>query len=132
MPFTPSNPFVWIEIPVTDMDRAVAFYSKVFGYAFEIDNSGPNPMAQFTPEDISSGTAGHLYPGKPAAKGTGITAHMVLPEGLDIDTAKTRVAEAGGTVELDGYVVEMPFGAFFYATDPDGNSIGLFKPKSQA
>lgn len=132
MSFKPTNPFVWIEIPVTDMDRAIAFYGKVFGYAFEIDTSGPNPMANFTPEDIATGTAGHLYPGKPAAKGTGITAHMVLPEGLGIDAAKERVTEAGGSVELDGYVVEMPFGAFFYATDPDGNSIGLFKPKGQA
>lgn len=127
MPFTPTNPFVWIEIPVTDMDRAMAFYHKVFGYDFEIDNSGPNPMANFTAEDFESGVAGHLYPGKPAAKGTGITAHMEIPD--DLDAAKARVIEAGGTIELDGYVVEIPVGKFCYATDPDGNSIGLYEPK---
>ena len=52
MSFTPTNPFVWIEIPVTDLDRAKAFYGKVFGYDLKIDNSGPNPMAMFTAKDF--------------------------------------------------------------------------------
>jgi hypothetical protein len=128
MPFSPTNPFVWIEIPVTDMDKAIAFYTKVFGYDLKVDNSGPNPMAVFAPADIASGVGGHIYPGKPAAKGTGSTSHMIVPDTLD--AAKARVIEAGGTIELDGYVVEMPFGDFCYATDPDGNSIGLFEPKT--
>ena len=127
MPFTPTNPFVWIEIPVTDMDRAIGFYSKVFGYEFKIDTSGANPMAMFSAKDFETGVAGHLYPGKPAAKGTGITAHMEIAD--DLDAAKARVIEAGGTIELDGHVVEIPFGKFCYATDPDGNSIGLYEPK---
>ena len=29
------NPFSYVEIPVTDLDRAVAFYRAVFGYRFE-------------------------------------------------------------------------------------------------
>ena len=33
------------------------------------------------------------------------------------------------TIELDGAVVDIPAGSFCYATDPDGNSIGLFQPK---
>jgi len=127
MPFTPTNPFVWIEMPVTDMDRAMAFYSKVFGYDFEVDTSGPNPTAMFTPKDVQTGTAGYLYPGKPAAKGTGMSAHMEIPD--DLDAAKARVIEAGGSFELDGAVIEMPFGRFSYALDPDGNSLGLFEPK---
>lgn len=127
MPFTPTNPFVWIEIPVTDMDRAIAFYHAVFGYDFEIDNSGQNPMAMFTAKDFETGVAGHLYPGKPAARGTGMTAHMEIAD--DLDAAKARVLEAGGAIELDGHVIEIPFGRFSYATDPDGNSFGLFEPK---
>jgi len=35
----------WGEIPVTDMDKAVAFYNEVFGYEMQIDTSGPNPIA---------------------------------------------------------------------------------------
>jgi len=31
---------VWGEIPVTDMDKAVAFYNAVFEYEMTIDTSG--------------------------------------------------------------------------------------------
>lgn len=127
MPFTPTDPFVWIEIPVTDMDRAMDFYGKVFGYEFTLDKSGPNPLAMFTAKDFATGVAGHLYPGKPAAKGTGITAHMEIPD--DLEAAKARVVEAGGVLARDGMVIEIPSGRFAYANDPDGNSFGLFEPK---
>ncbi|PIE07689.1 MAG: glyoxalase [Rhodobacterales bacterium] len=127
MPFTPTNPFVWIEIPVTDMDKAIAFYNEVFGYELKLDTTGPNPMAMFTAADFETGVAGHLYPGKPARPGTGPTCHMVVPDTLD--AAKARLLAAGGTLELDGQVIEIPAGRFSYALDPDGNSIGLFEPK---
>ena len=52
---------------------------------------------------------------------------MAVPDTLE--EAKQRLVEAGGTVELDGVVIDIPAGRFFYATDPDGNSIGLFEPK---
>ena len=52
----------------------------MFGYDLKIDNSGPNPMAMFTAKDFETGVAGHLYPGKPAAKGTGPTAHMEIAD----------------------------------------------------
>ena len=43
----------------------------------------------------------------------------------DYKSALARVAEAGGTVISPA--IEIPAGRFFYATDPDGNSIGLFE-----
>lgn len=112
---------VWSEIPVTDLDRSVAFYSKVFGYKIEIDNTGPNPMAT-----LGSGegvVGGHLYPGKPAAEGQGPTVHLALPDALE--AAIDRCREAGGEV-LTG-PISIPPGRFAYARDLDGNSIGLFE-----
>lgn len=55
---------VWGEIPVTDMEKSVAFYNEVFGYQMTIDTSGPNPMAVLGSGMNTAG--GHLYPGKPA------------------------------------------------------------------
>ncbi|MCI2400722.1 VOC family protein [Aliiroseovarius subalbicans] len=127
MTHTPTNPVVWTEIPVTDMTRAVAFYDAVFGYQMKIDSTGPNPMAMFPAKEFETGVAGHLYPGKPAAQGTGPTVHLAIPDTLD--AAKARLVAAGGTLALDGLVIEIPAGQFCYATDPDGNSIGLFEPK---
>ncbi len=114
---------VWTEIPVTDLDAATEFYSEVFGWTMQRDDTGPNPMANFSSD--MSGVAGHLYPGKPAA-GNGPTIHLALPDSIE-DGAK-RAADAGAT--MMGPVIEIPPGRFQYATDPDGNSIGLFEPKA--
>ena len=109
----------WTEVPVTDMTRACDFYSKVFGWKMEINNEGPNPMAVF--DGRSDAAGGHIYPGTP---GQGPTVHFALRD--SVEAAADRVAAAGGTVM--GPIVDIPAGRFQYATDPDGNSIGLFQP----
>ncbi|MCG8545823.1 MAG: VOC family protein [Alphaproteobacteria bacterium] len=120
MSFTPENFTVWAEIPVTDFDRAIAFYNKVFDTELHKD-CGPNPMAMF-PTPNQAGVAGHLYPGKPAPAGTGPTVHLASPDKLE--DALARVKDAGGEVVSD--VITIPSGRFAYCLDPDGNSIGIF------
>jgi len=110
----------WGEIPVTDMDKSVAFYNDVFGYQMEIDNSGPNPMAVLGGLDNSAGA--HLYPGKPAADG-GNTIHLAITDTLEAGI--DRCWKAGGKVISPP--IDIPAGRFAYAKDLDGNSIGLFE-----
>ena len=121
MTSAPANALVWGELPVRDLDRAMAFYSTVFKYEMNRDDSGPNPMAMFTGD--AQGVSGHIYPGEPAAPGTGPTLHLAVPDNLE-DTAK-RCETAGGTVKSDP--IAIPIGRFQYALDPDGNSIGMFE-----
>jgi len=118
---TPANVAVWFEIPVSDMDRAKAFYEAVLQTTLKDENAGPNPMAVF-PGGDGGGVAGHLYPGKPSASGSGNTIHLAAPDPLE--AAIDRVREKGGKVLSD--VVVIPAGRFAYCQDPDGNSIGLF------
>ena len=113
---------VWFEIPVTDLDRARAFYGAVLKRELTREDGGPNPMAAFSSMS-DPGVSGHLYPGKPAPAGTGPTIHLAAPDGLEATAA--RVREAGGTVVSEP--IAIPSGSFFYATDPDGNSIGFFE-----
>ena len=121
MSFTPQNFTVWAEIPVTDLDRAMNFYETVFHLDLKKDESGPNPMV-FFPTAGKGGVAGHLYPGKPVADGSGPTVHFACPDRLE--DALERVSEAGGKVLSE--VISIPAGRFAYCLDPDGNSIGVF------
>ncbi len=116
-----TNTCVWFEIPVADLGRARAFYGAVLGRELHEQEGGPNSIVAFT-EMSDRGVSGHLYPGKPAAIGTGPTIHLAAPDGLA--AAAERVRRAGGEVVSDP--IEIPSGSFFYATDPDGNSIGFF------
>ena len=113
---------VWTEIPVSDLDAGMAFYSKVFGWQMKAEQMGPNLGANFT-DDLTS-ISGHLYPGTPA-NGNGPTIHLAVDQ---LEAAAERCKAAGGTII--GEPVEIPPGRFQYATDPDGNSLGLFEPKA--
>ncbi|MCH2095105.1 MAG: VOC family protein [Rhodobacteraceae bacterium] len=123
MAYDTPNYLVWGELPVTDLDQAAAFYSAVIGAKMMIDENGPNPMAIFRPFSEEEGIAMHLYPGKPAPRGTGPTLHLAA-EGTAEDIMK-RVETAGGTVLSDP--IPLPVGRFFYAEDLDGNSIGFYE-----
>ena len=120
---------VWTEIPVTDLAKSADFYGEVFGWKMEIVNMGPNDVAMFNAltDDGPDSVAGHLYPGKPAV-GSGSTIHIALPGSVE-DGAKRCVA-AGGHVM--GPIVDIPQGRFQYATDLDGNSLGLFETKAHS
>lgn len=122
MNMTPRNPVVWSEIPVTEMARAIRFYNTVLKTEMREENGGPNPMAMFPAQD-RDGISGHLYPGKPAARGTGPTIHLAVPD--TVEAAMERLTGAGG--EVVSPVIEIPAGRFAYCLDPDGNSIGLFE-----
>jgi len=121
MPDTPKNTAVWFEIPVTDLDAAQRFYEEVLSISMVRNDDGPNPMVMFS-SMADMGVSGHLYPGKPAEAGTGNTIHLAVAGKLD--NAAARVKAAGGQVVSP--VIDIPSGSFFYATDPDGNSVGLF------
>ncbi len=126
MSYNPKDFLVWGELPVSDLAKAVTFYSDVTGAELHIDPSGPNPMAIFKPAEPETGVALHLYPGKPAEIGQGPTLHLAAQGALE-DTMQ-RVSRAGGQVVSDP--IEIPAGRFFYARDPDGNSVGFFESRA--
>jgi len=116
------NRVVWAEIPVSDMDRAKAFYETVLDEPLQMNTDGPVPMAML-PYPGGVGAAGHLYPGKPAKNGEGIRAHLAIFD--ELDKAMERVKQGGGEVMSD--VITIPAGSYFYAADTEGNTLGIFK-----
>ncbi len=119
-------PIVFTEIPVSDPDRACRFYETLLQGPLTRNDNGPNPIWML-PHAAGDHAAGHLYPGRPAANGEGMTAHFAVTD-ADIADAMERVRRGGGEVLSD--VVDIPIGSFFYAKDSEGNSLGLFKYKN--
>ncbi|MBN9232277.1 VOC family protein [Mesorhizobium hungaricum] len=118
--FVPPKAAIWFEIPVTDMDRAQAFYGAVLQNTLSLETMGPNPIALFAAKDQAA--SGHVYPGKPAPRGTGGTIHLAVAAPLE--DALERVKVHGGEVVSE--IIQVPSGHFAYCLDPDGNSFGLF------
>lgn len=116
---------VFTEIPALDPERASAFYGSLLERPLTRDDGGPNPIWIF-PHGEGEPAAGHVYPGKPATDGDGMTAHFAITG--DLAAAMDRVKRGGGEVVSD--VIHIYSGSFFYAKDSEGNSIGLFKHKS--
>ena len=116
------NPVVYFEIPVTVMERAITFYTSVFGFSFAQDIIDQNDMAFFPFEDGARGITGALAKGEiytPTVQGI-----LVYFGTNNIDSILQKAIEAGGEVlypktsngEL-GYVAEFK--------DCEGNRIAL-------
>ena len=105
-----------IAIPVTDVDRAKAFYTDQAGFNADHDHTVSDEMrfVQLTPP----GSACSIALGKgitEAEPGSVQGMQMVVP---DIQAAHDELAERGAEVSE---VQEFPWGKFVFFTDPDGN-----------
>jgi len=116
------NPVNYFEIPVTDLDRAAAFYTAVFGGPLERTEIDHNQMALFPARDGATGITGALakgdsyVPGKQGAR--------LYFSTTDIDETLRQVLRAGGKVLYPktsigslGWVAEFE--------DSEGNCIAL-------
>jgi len=105
-----------VAVPVSDVDRAKAFYTEQAGFNADHDHrvSEQVRFVQLTPP----GSACSI------ALGTGVTdAAPGSVKGLqlvvtDVDAARAELAGRG--VEV-GEVQQFPWGRFVFFTDPDGN-----------
>ena len=117
-----SNPAVYFEIPVTDLDRAIEFYENVFGYAFEREIIDDNEMALFPLFEDTPGITGALAKGEiyvPSKTGS-----LVYFFTDDIDSILSKVISNGGkTLYPKTSIGELGFVAEF--EDSEGNRIAL-------
>lgn len=107
-----------IDIPVTDLGRAQAFYSGLFGWQIaEIPGFENYPMWQ-APNKISGGGL--------APREDGFTTPRSYVEVDSIDDVLAQVGETGGQVVMPkSPISETSWYAVF--ADPDGNHIGLYE-----
>jgi uncharacterized protein len=116
------NPVGYFEIPVNDLDRAIAFYEHVFGYDFERATVDGNEMAWFPMEEGASGVSGALAKGESYAPGHQGTRIYFSTE--DIDETLSRANLSGGkTLYPKTSIGELGWVAEF--EDSEGNCIAL-------
>jgi predicted enzyme related to lactoylglutathione lyase len=104
-----------VQVPVTDVDRAKAFYVEKVGFNADHDHTVGDKIrfVQLTPPgsacSIAIGTG--LSEMQPGLEGL----QMVVP---DIEAARAELVERG--VEVSE-VQEFDWGSFIFFSDPDGN-----------
>jgi catechol 2,3-dioxygenase-like lactoylglutathione lyase family enzyme len=120
-----------IVLPVTDVDRAKAFYTEQLGFRLDVDHAMGDSfrVVQMTPPGSAcSITIGiNVGAGEP---GTTKGMHLVVD---DIEAAHAHLVKAGvensGIQHFeDGQLTpgpdpeERPYGSYIFFDDPDGNS----------
>ncbi|MEM6482431.1 MAG: VOC family protein [Pseudomonadota bacterium] len=117
-----SNPVFHFEIPVADLDRAVAFYENVLGLTLQRQSVDGYEMAFFPRDDLQPGASGALAMGdayRPSLDGA-----IIYFDVEDIDAVLKRAGSLGSRVLYEkksigeaGYVAEFE--------DSEGNRIAL-------
>lgn len=109
------RPVVHFEIGCADRDRAVDFYSKLFGWTTE-------PMGPVVRVDTGEkGIGGNITAlGYQAFQYT-----MFYVEVEDLEDTLQQAAKLGGKTMVPP--VKIPAGMFAWMLDPEGNTIGLWQ-----
>ena len=118
-----TNPVVYFEIPVTDINRAKQFYTAVFGFTFTDEVIDSYEMALFPFTDNAGGITGALAKGdvyKPTSNGV-----IIYFKTDDIDRALQLAVLHGGKV-LYPKTINTSYGvAIAEFEDSEGNRIAL-------
>ncbi len=120
-----SNPVVYFEIPVTDIDRAIKFYKAVFQFDFYKQNIDNNEMALFPLVEENSGISGALAKGeiyKPTINGV-----VIYFNTKNIDETLKLVTSNGGKILYPK--TDNGIGLVAEFEDTEGNRIALYQSK---
>ena len=118
-----ANAFVHVELNTTDVDKAKAFYGKLFDWKLADMPMGDG--STYTTVGVGTGTGGgimkHPVPGAPSAW----LAYVQVP---DIKAATHHAKSLGAHVMKDVTEV-MGMGSLSIIIDPTGAALGLWQPK---
>ena len=120
-----SNPVVYFEIPVIDIDRATKFYSTVFNFKFDTTIIDNNKMALFPFTEEKSGISGALAKGeiyKPTKDGV-----LIYFNTANMDETLRLANTNGGKILYPK--TDNGIGLVAEFEDTEGNRIALYQSK---
>lgn len=116
-----SNAIVWADIPVTDLDRAMAFYAAVL--AREV-NKVEMPGCTFAVLDHEGGNGACLVPSDENVKPSAHGPLMYLNADGRLEAAEAQVVKRGGKVLQPKHSIG-PHGFRTLILDSEGNRVAL-------
>jgi predicted enzyme related to lactoylglutathione lyase len=118
-----ANPFVYVELSTTDVDKAKSFYGQLFDWKLEDVPMGDGMT--YTTIKPGEGTGGGIMqqhiPGPPSAW----LAYVLVD---DVAAATAKAKSLGAKVMKDTTAVG-DYGWFSIIVDPTGAALGLWKNK---
>jgi catechol 2,3-dioxygenase-like lactoylglutathione lyase family enzyme len=111
-----------VVVPVTDIDRAKAFYLDKLGFRLDADTQ-PTPAMRVVhmtpPGSACSVVVGPVVVAADAGRGPGASLQLVV---TDIEAARAELAGRGVGVSEIQTLDPRDGGKFVFFTDPDGNN----------
>lgn len=115
MPLTPENLRInYIELNVSDINKAKAFYGQAFGWTFT--DYGP----EYTEFSDGAMKGGFTTQGQPRPAG----GPLVILYAESLEAAQASVQAAGGLISQEIYA--FPGGRRFHFSDPDGYELAVW------
>jgi predicted enzyme related to lactoylglutathione lyase len=119
----------WIEIPVTDMDRAKAFYEAVFDIEIQVHPMGELIMGWFPYAQGKEGASGSLVKHPDFYRPSDTHGTVVYFSSADVQTELDRVIGAGGSIIQPKTQISEDIGYMALFRDSEGNRIALHSRK---
>lgn len=120
--------FGWVEIPVSDMDRAIAFYEEVFKIKIDKNVMGDLIMGWFPFADPEAPGSGGSLVKHPEfyhpSDSQGVLVYFSSITG-DLQNELDRVESAGGTVLSGKKQISDEHGFMALFLDTEGNRVAL-------
>ncbi len=115
----------WFEIPVTDMDRALRFYTALTGRPLRREAFGaPDSEMGVFDVDGSDDVKGALLQ-SPASRPTADGTLVYLNASPSLDVCLQRAVAAGARVAQPKVTLPDGMGCFAHIIDSEGNRVGL-------
>ena len=115
-----SNHVRFFSIMTDDTDRAMTFYTAVFGWTFE--DWGPPGFYLIR----GAGLEGSLHKRQEPLTGTGFRAFEVTVGVDSIDAIEKKIVPAGGVITMPKMRIET-VGTLLYMNDTEGNRVGVMQ-----
>lgn len=120
------NGISWFEIPVSDFERAKAFYQKIFDYEMPEMNMENIRMGILLHDRDNGGVGGAICYGQGYKPSGHEGPKIYLNAGNDLNVVLGRVETAGGKNLLTKTSIGDGMGYMAFFNDTEGNVVGLY------